>query len=47
MKSLSKLLEGSDSKEIEKLISELDENRDKKVSKEEFLHYLLRKGCLY
>lgn len=29
------------------MLGELDENSDKKISKEEFLNYLLRKGCLY
>lgn len=44
---LSKLLEGSDNKSIEKMMEEIDQNNDQKISKDEFFTYLSKKGCLY
>ena len=44
---LNKLLEGSQVKEIDQILKQIDSDKDKKISKEEFLRYFLKKGCLY
>ena len=47
MNELASILSGSENEEIETLFKELDEDRDNKISKEEFIQYLLQQGCLF
>ena len=44
---LMSLLKGTEMKEIEDLLVELDVDNDSRISREEFMRYLIEKGCLY
>ncbi len=44
---LKELLDGCEKVEIENILKEIDSNRDQRISKDEFLNYLLKRNFLF